>query len=281
MLDLRNPLQAITIGGLTLLLLPIPSPVSSLISGVAPRLEAQASSRMRRPSTMPQPEVPPTPVNPQPNAMPSPQAPGAITPASPGQFSAAPPTAALPPSLLQQPAKPAQIQFSDSTLSIAADNSSLSEILRTVASQSGMQIEGLGADERVFGSFGPGKPRDVLSTLLNGTPYNIMMVGDQSNGAPDKLILTPTAPETQTATSSAPAPVQAVAPPADEDDTDASDALPRPEPLPRGQLPPGFGQGPSNDSTPPQAAKTPQQLFEELLAMRQKQQQQQDSQQQK
>ena len=84
----------------------------------------------------------------------------------PVQPSATAQTPALPPSLLQQPAKPAQIQFSAGKLTINADNASLGEILHAVATQSGMQIQGLGTDERVFGSFGPGSPKEVLSDLL-------------------------------------------------------------------------------------------------------------------
>ena len=86
--------------------------------------------------------------------------------------------------MLQQPAGEAQIVFSGDTLSIRADNSSLSAILHQVASKSGMQIEGLSGDERVFGTFGPGAPRDVLADLLNGTAYNLVLLGDLSNGAP-------------------------------------------------------------------------------------------------
>jgi hypothetical protein len=93
--------------------------------------------------------------------------------------------------MLQQPAQEAQIAFAGDTLSIHADNSSLTAILRQVATKSGMQIEGLSNDERVFGTFGPGAPRDVLADLLNGTAYNLVLLGDLSNGAPRELILTP------------------------------------------------------------------------------------------
>lgn len=53
-----------------------------------------------------------------------------------------------------------------------------------------MQLDGLGGDERVFGKFGPGVPREVLTALLNGTSYNVVMVGDLPNGAPRELLLT-------------------------------------------------------------------------------------------
>jgi hypothetical protein len=75
-----------------------------------------------------------------------------------------------------------------------ADNSSLAQILHQVSSATGMRLDGLGGDERVFGSFGPGAPREVLTALLNGTSYNVMMVGDLPNGAPRELLLTSRAP---------------------------------------------------------------------------------------
>jgi hypothetical protein len=75
-------------------------------------------------------------------------------------------------------------------LTVKADNSSLTQILHQVSSATGMRLDGLGGDERVFGSFGPGAPREVLTSLLNGTSYNVVMVGDLPNGAPRELFLT-------------------------------------------------------------------------------------------
>jgi hypothetical protein len=75
-------------------------------------------------------------------------------------------------------------------LTVKADNSSLAQILHQVSSKTGMQLDGLGGDERVFGSFGPAAPREVLTALLNGTSYNVVMVGDLPSGAPRELLLT-------------------------------------------------------------------------------------------
>ena len=119
--------------------------------------------------------------------------------------------------------------FSGDSLSIHADNSSLDAILRQIAAKTGMQIDGLGADERVFGSFGPGAPRDVLADLLNGTAYNLVLLGDLSNGAPRELILTPATHGGVTAPS--PTPVQA-----DEASNEPEVAEPPP---PRDVPPPG------------------------------------------
>jgi hypothetical protein len=121
-------------------------------------------------------------------------APTAQAPATPQPAPApapAPESTQVAPSMLQEPAKEAQIVFADNNLSIRADNSSLAAILRQVASSSGMKVEGLGGDERVFGNFGPGAPRDVLANLMDGTAYNLVLLGDLNNGAPRELILTP------------------------------------------------------------------------------------------
>jgi hypothetical protein len=196
-------------------------------------------------------------------------APAGQTPAAPQSLPPSPPAPQVAPSLLQQPAGEAQILFSGDSLTIHADNSSLDAILHQIAAKSGMEIEGLGADERVFGSFGPGAPRDVLADLLNGTAYNLVLLGDLSNGAPRQLILTPATRGGATTPSPAP-PVQ------------ADEASNEPEvvetPPPQNVPPPGTTPPPG--STPPGApgVKTPQELFEQLQHMRQTQQQNPDQQ---
>jgi hypothetical protein len=179
---------------------------------------------------------------------------------------AVPESAQLPPSMLQQPAKEAQIVFANDSLSIRANNSSLTAILHQIASSSGMKVEGLGGDERVFGDFGPGAPRDVLANLLDGTAYNLVLLGDLNNGAPRELILSPAT------RGGSPAPSPAPQANADEasNEQDAVDVPPPPPDVP----PPPPGTSPQ---TPP-GVRTPQQLFEQLQRMRAGQQQQQQQQ---
>jgi hypothetical protein len=102
---------------------------------------------------------------------------------------APPPQPTVAPSLFEQPAVPATVTAHKNELTVKADNSSLTQILHQVSSATGMRLDGLGGDERVFGSFGPGAPREVLTALLNGTSYNVVMVGDLPNGAPRELLL--------------------------------------------------------------------------------------------
>lgn len=100
-----------------------------------------------------------------------------------------PPQPTVAPNLLEQPAAPATVTTGNNELTVKADNSSLAQILHQVSSKTGMKLDGMSSDERVFGSFGPAAPREVLTALLNGTSYNLIMVGDLPNGAPRELLL--------------------------------------------------------------------------------------------
>jgi hypothetical protein len=227
--------RAITTGGCTLLLL------STLCAqSVRPRLHGKSDD----PTAMPQ--EPPAAAQPAPSTPAAPPAPAAPS---------APVATDVAPSLLQQPAQEAKIVFDNNRLSIHAENSSLAGILRQVASTSGMKVEGLGGDERVFGTFGPGAPRDVIADLLNGTAYNVALIGDLDNGAPRELILTP-------ATHGAAAP--AAAPQANSDDANDQESQEVP-PTP----PPDVPQPPTTQTPGTPGVRTPQQLFEQLQRMRQ------------
>ncbi len=85
----------------------------------------------------------------------------------------------------QIPATPAKVSYQGGLLTISAENSSLGEILRDVRKLTGASIEipqgSAGANERVVTHIGPGSPRDVLAVLLNGSSYNYVMVGSNSN----------------------------------------------------------------------------------------------------
>ncbi len=74
-------------------------------------------------------------------------------------------------------------------LRIVASNSSLAQILKDVSAKTGATLEGMGQDQRIFGNYGPGPARDVLYQLLDGSGYNILMIGDQGQGTPRKIVL--------------------------------------------------------------------------------------------
>lgn len=83
----------------------------------------------------------------------------------------------------------ASVVWDSQGLTVTASNSSLKQILRDVATATGLKVEGLSSDERVFGVFGPGLARDVLSEILQGSSYNVIMVGDLGQGAPRRMLL--------------------------------------------------------------------------------------------
>jgi hypothetical protein len=92
----------------------------------------------------------------------------------------------------QMPPIPPQVIFQHGLLTIAAQNSSLGDILRAVRNQTGAVVEvPANATERVVGNFGPGPARDVLSSLLNGSHFNYVLLGSATNpDALERVILT-------------------------------------------------------------------------------------------
>jgi hypothetical protein len=155
----------------------------------------------------------------------------------------------------------AAITWDSHGLRIDAANSSLHQILKDVATATGAKVEGLGSDERVFGAYGPGQVRDVISELLRGSGYNVIMIGDQGQGAPRQILLSSShggAEAPQAASGDQPAGGGG----GDED----ADIEEQPQPQP--QMPvirPGFAPG-----GPP---RSPQQIMQEMQ-MRQQQLQQ-------
>ena len=90
----------------------------------------------------------------------------------------------------QSPPQRAKITYTDNMIAVTASNSSLNQILRDISRLTGIKITGGVADERVFGSYGPSSPPQVLAALLDGTGSNMLIV-DRTGDAPTELILTP------------------------------------------------------------------------------------------
>jgi hypothetical protein len=95
------------------------------------------------------------------------------------------------PSFSDAPAQPAKVILRGGKLKVEAKNSDLTQILRDLANISGMNIKGLDEGPRIFGVYGPGDLREVLTNLLDGSGYNFIMVGSANDGAPRELLLTP------------------------------------------------------------------------------------------
>lgn len=206
-----------------------------------------------------------------------------------------------PPTPEESPAATPQVAYQNGQLSIRSDNSTLGSILNAVKAQTGATVEGLGssASDRIAIQLGPGDPRDILNTLLNGSKYDFILLG--SPGSPNsvqKIILTARAsggpaspggmnilnqPGQQTAFRTQgqvpPEPDQELpdAEVPDEANQPEQPAQPeQPEQAPSEQPPTPTDQ--SQQQGNPNQPKTPEQLLQELQRMQQQQQQQQEQQ---
>ena len=134
--------------------------------------------------------------------------------------------------------------------------------MKAIAADTGATVQGMAQDQRIFGIYGPGPARDVISQLLDGSGYNVLMVGDMGQGTPRQIILTSQTP-------GGPRPPGAGNPsPAHEEDTEAEqEPPPEPEPPPQ--------QQPPNGAVPAVPVRTQQQIMQELRERQQEIQQQQ------
>ena len=191
---------------------------------------------------------------------------------SPQASLAAPPSAARQAPAVSAPSVaphapdwPANDQPSDATvtwdsqgLRVVAVNSSLTQILKAIATQTGATLEGSNTDERIFGIYGPGPARDVICQLLDGSGYNVLLVGELGQGTPRQIILT-----ARTAASSQPGKVNSQSA-AEGQDTEAGQEAQQPEPPPQGS--PAGSRGPVRQD--PQDRRE-QQLLMQLKMMQQ------------
>ena len=170
---------------------------------------------------------------------------------------AATPAVAPAPELPAWPANekpvPATVTWDSHGLRIEAANSSLVQILEDVSTATGTKVEGFDADQRIFGIYGPGSARDVLSQLLQGSGYNVLLVGDQGQGTPREIVLSSRHPGS--------APPAGNTAPANANDEDVDTDEPPQQQPGRPVMPPG---GP---------ARTPQQIQEMQQQILQRQQQ--------
>jgi hypothetical protein len=112
-----------------------------------------------------------------------------------------PSASSTPISPADQPPNQAKLNWDRGSLKIEAFNSSLNQILRQVAAETGAKLEGFTQDQRVFGIYGPGPVSDVLSKLLEGSGYNVLMIGRRDAVAPVEIVLSarlPAGPQTAT-----------------------------------------------------------------------------------
>jgi hypothetical protein len=196
----------------------------------------------------------------------------------------------IPQTLEQSPPTPPRITYQGGQLSIDARNATLGQVLHAVQSQTGASIEipSSANNERVVAQLGPGQPKDVLNSLLNGSKFDYIILGVTGNpGAVQKVILTSrqnSGPNVNVAQNQ-PQNQEADEEAAPEEPVNEAQENPTPEQTPpppggfrRPAMMPGGGQpqlnqGATDNGDQSNSAKTPEQLMQELQQMQQQQQQ--------
>lgn len=194
----------------------------------------------------------------------------------------------------QQPPQRPVVELNSGILTVSANNSSLNQILREISRVTGMKITGGVTDERVFGNYGPADPSAVLSSLINGTGSNMMVVLDAQQ-RPQELVLTPrgggpTPPNPNASRERGeedlpPQRGQRFQRPEGVQNNFQQNPMPQQvpiqqqQPIPQPQLPqfpapPAASTGDTTNQQSPNGVPTPQQIYEQLMKNKQLQQQQ-------
>ncbi len=189
------------------------------------------------------------------------------------------------------PPVPPQVTLRDGLLTIVADNSTLGNVLRAVQRVTGASIEYPGGSgERIYFRGGPGAPRDVLASLLNGSRYDYILLGSpQQPKALTRVILTVRQRTAAQPVAVAATPARSLPPPpadtTESEDTSEPPAIPPPATAPQPQPakapaalpPPGMpqpGQPLPGQPAQPGLVRTPEQMLQELQKLQQQQNQQ-------
>ncbi len=233
-------------------LLAAPAAQRLMAQEMPPETQAPAPAQSMRPQT----RVRPGAARPALQQAPEPAETAAAEPAA--NNGAAQPSAETPQWPINEKAGQPMVTWDSHGLSIDAANSSLQQILKDVSVATGAKVEGMTGDQRIFGIYGPAPARDVLSQLLQGAGYNVIMVGDLGEGTPRQILLSVRRADTG---SQAPNANQGDDNSGDDDsgDNDADDQQQVQPPI-RPGFPGGF-------------PRTPQQLLEERQRMMQERQQ--------
>jgi len=101
------------------------------------------------------------------------------------------------------------VTYRDGQLTIDAENSTLAAVLQLIAEKTGavIDIPPGSAQERIFEHAGPGPANDVLERLLNGSPFNFIIVSSAQNpNQPAQVLLSLHGPDTPVVASAQPKP---------------------------------------------------------------------------
>jgi hypothetical protein len=154
-----------------------------------------------------------------------------------------------------QPAPPPlAVSYKNGQLSISSNKATLSEVLFAIHQRTGAEIAiPAGAEqERVVAELGPAPPSEVLSSLLNGSKFNFLILSSASDpSALDRVILSPRPEGPAPAYRPLPpVPVQPSAQDEDDADTPARTPPPAPAPHPNAGPEPNAGPQPNSDNKP-------------------------------
>lgn len=173
------------------------------------------------------------------------------------------------------------VTFRSGQLTIIADNCTLFDILTAVRKATGATVDApaASAGERVATRLGPGRPREVLTALLDGSQFNYILLGfPQDPAGVRRLMLSPRSGSGAAAAGGSGSPPGAMfsrpaerpAPPDSSEDEGTS---------PEESVEPAQEVPPEPQTAPPPEVKSPEQLREELRQQEEQQRQQQQQQQ--
>ncbi len=178
----------------------------------------------------------------------------------------------------QMPPVPPTVVYQNGLLSIEATNSTLSDVLNGIRAKAGIQIEGIqGAQDRVAAKLGPAPAQVVLTSLLQGSRFDYMILAVPNR--PDtvqRVILTPASGSGLTSNASnGVQPRNPMVLNQGDPDSDEAEEANVPQPIPQQVPVPQQRQPIQQPGTAVQAnsPKTPEQVLEELKQLQQQQQQ--------
>lgn len=204
-----------------------------------------------------------------------------VSGARPGQANGAPanpqnsgsqpligPPAPNPPTLEEMAPAPPKVIYENGLLSVESVNARLSDILVAIRAKAGIQFEGATAGtDRVAGKFGPASAGEVLTSLLEGSRFDYVIIGTPDNPSQvQKVMLSLHSGSSPVAGAANPGakPVPQANSDEDDDSDDSAESQPAQVPQQGAQAQPGQPRSTSTPST--------EQLVEELKRMQRNQQ---------
>jgi hypothetical protein len=123
---------------------------------------------------------------------------------------------AVPAGTVASTQRPPEVTYRDGQLTIDAENSTLGAVLALIAEKTGAVIEvppGSG-QERIFEHTGPAPANEVLERLLNGSPFNFIIVSSPLDpNQPAQVLLSLHGPDTDTPSVAVVPPKPSLSPP--------------------------------------------------------------------